>query len=122
MKMPCEVVIWHILPAIRRELVLEMVREGEINQSAAARLLGLTPAAVSQYIGGKRGGEKIEDEDVKRALEEAAKRIVMGGDVADEVCSICVMMREKGIPRHLFEEGGRTKCPSDTPACDSRDR
>ena len=115
MKMPCEVVIWYILPMIRRELVLELVRQEDITQSDAARILGLTPAAISQYVKGRRGAGKVDDLEVREAIEKAARRIALDkdADVSDEICSICILMREKGIPANLFEKCSRAECPAE---------
>jgi predicted transcriptional regulator len=53
---PQEVEVYYLLPAVRRELALALKDEGS-DQKAIADLLHLTPAAVSQYINGKRGRE-----------------------------------------------------------------
>ncbi|MBA3044390.1 helix-turn-helix domain-containing protein, partial [archaeon] len=49
MKMPCEVIIWYILPGIRREITKSLLKNG-LSQREVAKKLGITDAAVSQYL------------------------------------------------------------------------
>lgn len=74
MKTPCEVVIWHLLPRIRALLAKELMRLG-FSQREVGRRLGITPAAVSQYISEKRAGGKGFDPEIMQAIEELAKDI-----------------------------------------------
>ena len=55
-KMPQEIATWYIIPAIRREFVKEMISQG-LSQRQAADRLGLTEAAVSNYMKDKRASE-----------------------------------------------------------------
>jgi len=48
--------VFYLLPAIRRELAIALKKRGA-DQRTIARYLGITDAAVSQYISGKRGTE-----------------------------------------------------------------
>ena len=50
---PQELEVWYILPAIRRELTISLKEEG-LKQRQVAEILGVTEAAVSQYIKSKR--------------------------------------------------------------------
>ncbi|MEM0478828.1 MAG: transcriptional regulator [Pyrobaculum sp.] len=49
-----------VLSAVRALMAKELVARG-LSVNETARLLGLTPAAVSMYISGKRGGELAEE-------------------------------------------------------------
>lgn len=55
-KLPQEIATWYIIPAIRREFVKEMISQG-LSQRQAAAKLGLTEAAVSNYMKDKRASE-----------------------------------------------------------------
>jgi hypothetical protein len=50
----CEIIVQYVLPAIRAEMAVRMKEEG-ISQAQIARILGVTPAAVNQYVKSKRG-------------------------------------------------------------------
>ena len=47
--MPQEIEVWYIIPAVRRELAKSMVKIG-LKQKQIAVTLGITEAAVSQYL------------------------------------------------------------------------
>jgi len=74
--MPCSEVHWKILPAICRELSVRLEKE-KVPRSSIAKALGTTPAAISQYIAGKRGGEKLCPGAVE-ACRRLARKIASG--------------------------------------------
>ena len=53
MKPPCELIVWYVLPTIRYELTKELLRLG-LSQKEVSESLGITQAAVSQYVKEKR--------------------------------------------------------------------
>ena len=55
MKIPCELVVWYVLPTIRREVARELVNSHGMSQAEVARKFGVTDAAISQYLKKKRG-------------------------------------------------------------------
>ena len=88
--MPCEHAMWYVLPQIRAELARELVRSG-MSQREAAEKLGITPAAVSQYLHKKRGGAKSSAED-RRMIEKAALEIRKAEKqsvISDMICACC---------------------------------
>ena len=54
---PCEVMAFSVLPAIRAQLARLLVEDYNIPQQRVASIMGLTSAAVSQYLNSKRGAE-----------------------------------------------------------------
>ena len=56
--LPCKEVHWTILPSVSRELAVMLEKEN-VPRKRIASALGTTPAAVSQYISGKRGRKKL---------------------------------------------------------------
>jgi predicted transcriptional regulator len=85
---PQEVEVWYILPAVRKHLVTEMIRLG-LSQKQAAEKLGITEAAVSQYIKGKRGYDVVFDRKTTNEIKKSAKRIIKGANVISELNGIC---------------------------------
>ncbi|MFO7990748.1 MAG: helix-turn-helix domain-containing protein [Thermoplasmata archaeon] len=63
----------------------------DISQQKVAEILGITPAAVSQYMRGKRGYAVDFDEEVVKELQEYAKKICRGEikDISPILCDIC---------------------------------
>jgi predicted transcriptional regulator len=85
---PQEVEVWYVLPAVRKGLVTEMMKLG-LNQKQAAEKLGITEAAVSQYMKGKRGYDVKFDSKTVAEIGKSAKRIVEGANVITELNRIC---------------------------------
>lgn len=63
----------------------------DISQQKVANILGITPAAVSQYMRGKRGYAVDFDEDILTELRGYAKKICRGEiqDIGPVLCDIC---------------------------------
>jgi predicted transcriptional regulator len=78
MHTPQEIDVWYILPSFRREIALALKRKG-MKQREIAEKLGVTEAAVSQYIKSKRAGSIILPDEIKAAISKAAENMV--GDV-----------------------------------------
>jgi predicted transcriptional regulator len=104
-KTPCEIIIWKILPTIRSELARTLVSEHNLSQREAARRLGLTDAAVSQYLSEKRGTTRITDEAIKKEIKEAAARIASerSEPVVTELCLICNLFKERKLLSKMYK-------------------
>jgi predicted transcriptional regulator len=96
---PCEYMMWNGLPVIRREIAECITKNFGLNQKETARKLGVTPAAVCQYLSKKRGKIKIIDEKVLKEISISAKRIIEddGNSIITETCRLCKIMRSRGI-------------------------
>ncbi|WP_229393505.1 transcriptional regulator [Methanosarcina sp. DH1] len=91
---PCQKIVWDLVPAIRASLAIELVKKGQ-SQAASAKLLGIAPSAVSQYISGKRG-YRIEFQGETKELIEKLAQDLIDDNVSDfviRVCDICVSAR-----------------------------
>jgi len=115
MKTPCEVMIWYILPWIRRELTNSMIDDLGLTQVAVAKKLGITEAAVSQYRSKKRGKVNITDKKIQDEIILSAKQIVESEDqiMIKEMCRICSLVRVSDLLPKLYQE--HTGAPM--PAC-----
>jgi predicted transcriptional regulator len=91
--------MWNGLPVIRKEIAESMIANFGLNQKEAASKLGLTPAAVCQYISKKRGKVQITDNGIKREINISAERIIQnnGKNVTVETCRICRIMKSNGF-------------------------
>ncbi len=69
-----EIVYWEVLPAIRAQLVLELKLIGK-KQSEIAKLLNITPSAISQYVNNKRADKTYFSDDFKKKIKNSAKKI-----------------------------------------------
>jgi predicted transcriptional regulator len=87
-QMSCEIVVWYVLPVLRSEIAKALVKQGK-SQREVAKLLGLTDAAISQYLKDKRGKAEWLDAEVHKMIQQAAKRVAKGEPVPLEICKIC---------------------------------
>jgi len=74
--MPQEIEVRYILPAIRRELANILIKEHKQSQKETAKLLGLTEAAISQYLHSKRASQVVFSEDVQPEIRKSASKIL----------------------------------------------
>ncbi|RZN41584.1 MAG: transcriptional regulator [Methanosarcinales archaeon] len=94
MKFPCENVVWYVLPAIRSELSKELAKV--MSQKKISEILGITQAAVSQYVSNKRGSKIEFQEDVLDAIHDLANDIAAGNldNQTSRICEICIKARK----------------------------
>jgi len=95
--MPCETVVWKVLPLIRRELVNIFVTKHGMSQKEAAIHFNLTESAVSQYMRKKRGCLELNDERFDRQLIMSAD-VLHGDDKTEnlqyEICRLCHLIQD----------------------------
>ena len=96
---PCEYMMWNGLPVIRKEIAESIINNFGLNQKETAQKLGVTPAAVCQYLSKKRGKIKIVDKSILTEIDKSAERIIQsdGGIVVSETCRICKILISKGV-------------------------
>jgi len=74
--MPQEIEVWYIIPALRKALTKAMIEKG-MSQKDIAKIMGITEAAVSQYLHAKRASEitfsKKELGEIKKSAEIITK-------------------------------------------------
>ena len=97
LKMPQEIEVWYVVPAIRRELAKGLIKKG-LKQKEVAGILGVTEAAVSQYMKSKRADSVRFSEDVLEEIGRSVERIAAHkGNVVEEIVRIAKLCRERGI-------------------------
>lgn len=69
--LPQEIEVKYVIPAIRRGFVDVLIRERGMSQRQAAGFLGLTEAAVSQYLHGKRASEVTLPKTILREIRHS---------------------------------------------------
>lgn len=104
-KIPCEIVTWYLLPAIRRELSLILITNHGLYQKDVAILLGITDAAVSQYISKKRGNIIDFDGIGRGEFETSTNNILEGVPAEKEICRLCKFLMSNGILEKIEYKG-----------------
>ncbi len=109
MKIPCEIVVWYVLPMIRREVSKELVHTHGMTQAEVARRFGVTDAAISQYLKKKRGGNTaINDSplypEFEAEVRESAARIAEDrSDFSVEMCRLCCVVKQTGLLAQIYQ-------------------
>lgn len=91
-QLPCEILRWNVIPAIRREISLILIKEHRLNQREVAGLLGVSEACVSHYLKNRRGNMIKLGESDRERLRKIAKRIKREKDereIAKLLCKAC---------------------------------
>jgi predicted transcriptional regulator len=73
--LPQEVEVWYILPKIRKELAIILVKDFDWTYDSVGDCLGISKAAVSQYISNKRANKISLSKDVSAEIKKSAKLI-----------------------------------------------
>jgi predicted transcriptional regulator len=126
MRLPCEIVIIDILPVIRKELALELVKMHGISKARVARMFQVSGTAISQYIHGMRGNSAlIEDtpqyEHLLSEIYNSAEKIATRrSSVTEQLCHLCDLVKKIGLVDHVYmSDLGEvpvircTECPRD---------
>ena len=94
----CEYMMWSGLPVIRKGIAESMINDFGLSQKEAAEKLGVTPAAICQYVSKKRGRIELSDKNVLGEIKVSAQNIISNGDgsVISETCRICKILRASG--------------------------
>ena len=82
-KVPCQEIVWDIIPAMQAALAAELVSRG-VSQINVAKALSVAPSAVSQYLSGKRGYRIVFDDDIKELIGRLAEDINSGTITEDK--------------------------------------
>lgn len=96
---PCEYIVWHGLPIIRKGIAVSMINDYGLSQKETAEKLGITPAAVSQYLSGKRGKMNITDKEIRKEINRSAEKIIQLGNeiLVSETCRLCKIFTSKKL-------------------------
>lgn len=99
MKTPCEIIVWNIVPIIRKEFAKNLIDHHGLNQRTAATKLDITESTISRYLSGKRGALEITDPDILEEITKSTHRIFNGKKniVNEETCRICRLLKDKAL-------------------------
>ncbi|NLA39391.1 MAG: helix-turn-helix domain-containing protein [Methanomicrobiales archaeon] len=87
--MRCETLARRLLPRMRAEMVYRLVNERGISQSEASKRLGISRAAVSQYMSRKRGFSRQDFPGELNHIIERWVSAVVSGEGTITICDIC---------------------------------
>jgi len=73
--LPQEIEVWYIIPAIRKELSKILTKKYGMTFEKAGHCLGISKAAISQYLKNKRANSVKLNSEIKKEIEKSAKII-----------------------------------------------
>ncbi len=71
--LPQEIEVWYIIPTIRKELAKLLVKKHKLSYEKAGNILGVSKAAVSQYLSNKRANKIKLSSEIKKEVIKSAK-------------------------------------------------
>jgi predicted transcriptional regulator len=76
-----------------------MIEKHGLTQKKAAEKLGLTEAAVSRYISGKRGYLEMPNGEIRKEIIKSVDKLMNGENttVVIETCRICDILKSAGV-------------------------
>jgi predicted transcriptional regulator len=111
MKPVCEIIVQEILPSVRAMVAVKLTNTYGLSQEQAAKRMGTTQPAISQYkreIRGHKSKVFRQNPKLTEMVEEIAKKAASGELAAHEItlefCGICKYLRAQGIMCDLHRE------------------
>ncbi len=89
--MRCDNLVRRLLPRMRAELVYRLVHDRGISQSEVSKRLGISRAAISQYMSRKRGNTRADFSGDLDAIIEKWVSAVDSGNGTFTICDVCRM-------------------------------
>lgn len=71
--LPQEIEVWYIIPMIRKTLAKHLVEDYKLSYEKTGNILGISKAAVSQYMNNKRANKIKLSAEVQSEIKKSAK-------------------------------------------------
>jgi len=104
---PQEIEVHYIIPAIRREIAKELKKNG-LDQKTIAEKLGVTEAAISQYISGKRASEICFNNKLTSQIKISTKNIIKGEIFVKELQELLKLSKSERLTCKVGKDKGCT--------------
>ena len=93
--LPQEIEVWYIIPAVRREFARVLVEKHDLTLEKAGGIIGVTKAAVSQYLKNKRASSFKLPPQVKKEIEKSAELLIKNDKLAvHEILRILAIIKK----------------------------
>lgn len=93
--LPQEIEVWYIIPAVRKEMARLLTKTHGLSYEKAGAALGISKAAVSQYLSNKRANKVCLNTKTKAEVKKSAEKIFENPKVAMlEIQRILKFMKE----------------------------
>ena len=103
--LPQEIEVWYIIPAIRKELAKILVKKHNQTYQKVGDMLGISKAAISQYLSNKRANKIKFPSQLQKEIEKSANIILKDGKKSvREIQKILKTVRLKKFTCDLCEK------------------
>jgi len=110
--LPQEIEVWYVIPAVRRELAQVLAEKHNMKQKDIAKILGITEAAVSQYVHNKRAQEIVFSKEMKKQMEISAKIMIENSKKAvSEILKLVSLAKQQGFSCELCKKHNKGILP-----------
>ena len=111
MKPVCEIIVQEILPSVRAMVAVKLTKTYGLSQEQAAKRMGTSQPAVSQYnreIRGHKSRLFKQNPKLLEMVDDIASKVASGEltslDMTMEFCRVCQHMRSHGLVCELHRE------------------
>tara|TARA_Y100000310_G_C20522944_1_gene734596 strand:+ start:517 stop:912 length:396 start_codon:yes stop_codon:yes gene_type:complete len=107
--LPQEIEVWYIIPAIRREFAKCLIDNHKISYQKVGDLLGISKAAISQYIKGKRAAKVKLPAKAQKKICQSCDLLAAGKtDSVNEITNLLNFIKEEGLACEICDKKIRT--------------
>ncbi len=93
--LPQEIEVWYIIPTVRKELAKLLTKKYELSYDKTGIILGVSKAAISQYISNKRANKIRLNLETKKEIAQSAKILAKSPKLAvSEIQRILKFMKD----------------------------
>jgi predicted transcriptional regulator len=93
-----ELEVWYVIPAIRRELARCFINEHAISYDKIGKILGISKAAVSQYVQNKRAAKiKLPEQALLEVCKSCNKMVKGKSNSVEEITKILDFIKKKKL-------------------------
>jgi len=103
--MPQEIEVWYLIPALRKEFARIFIKDYGLTQKNAAEILGITGAAISQYLSLKRGNDIKFSKKELSEIKKSADRVIKNPEtLIKNLYNLCISLRKSKVICQLHKE------------------
>jgi len=103
--LPQEIEVWYVIPAIRRELASCLIRNHGITYEKVGEMMGLTKAAISQYLSKKRAAKiKLHENALNEVCKSCMLIVAKKKHTSQEIMRVLKFIRDKNLPCEVCDK------------------
>ena len=103
--LPQEIEVWYVIPAIRKELASCLIRKHSITYEKVGEMMGITKAAISQYLSNKRAAKiKLHENALKEVCKSCELIVAKKKTTSQEILRVLEFIRNKNLPCEVCDK------------------